>query len=106
MKIKIKLNFQQVKTFCKYLNDLIYSVEFNDYLDSYLIKDIFIFHLKQMLERMSRLMFKSFNQQTKYFNLILNEAEKIVLFQITSIIELPANIQFINYETSKQILKY
>lgn len=105
-KLKIKMNFQQIKSLCKYLNDLLYTIDLADYTTNYLIADVFQYHLKQMLERLSKLMFKAFDNQTGYFNLILNKAEKIVLFQMTSLIELPLNIQFVNYETSKQIIKY
>ena len=106
--IKIKLNGSNAKSLYDYLHELI--VNSDKYLqpvtNEKLFKKIFIHNLKTTFEKVSKILFKRFYDVKEFTeSLKVTDAERHTLIVLFSFYPLPLDINFIDYELKKNLLK-
>lgn len=105
--LKIKCKYAHTKTLYEYLMEIINNSE--AYLKTFVsnsnVRTVYKHHIATICEKVAKLMFNNLHNQQKNFTLKLNEAERMSLYILTSNYPLPMDINFIEYEIKKGLLK-
>lgn len=105
--LMIKCKYAHIKTLYDYLIEIINNSQayFKPCNISAHLVNIYKHNLSTLCEKAAKLMFKYVNERNKNFSVKLNEAERMSLFFVASFYPLPMDINFIEYEINKGLLK-
>lgn len=105
--LKIKCKLAHLKSLCEYLTEIVNNHD--DYLKPFVnpstLRRIYRHNLATILEKTAKLIFNHINEPNKNLTLKFNEAERMTFFSVSAYYPLPLDINFIEYETKKGLLK-
>jgi len=104
---KIKVNESNLKSFTSYLHEIL--INSNDYLNHLtadkFFKKILLHNLKTIYENACKIQFKNFGLYHYKGVINLSDAERQSLVKLFTFYPLPLDINFIEYELTKKLLK-
>jgi hypothetical protein len=105
---KLKLKRSNLLSLNSYLYELLTNTEdyFAHISQDKTFKHILIHNIKTVYEKVSKILFKNAYITNEFKTVFsLNEAEKLTLIKLTSLYALPMDINFIEYELTKKLIK-